>query len=333
MENDDYSFCNELEREAVKVFNATGLRAFERVVRNAYDYAIAKVESDSQGTKPTLSYTLQNWVGVLKSIYAAKGDIEAYLALGNEGGLTPKDCEVLAEIYEKKRRPAEALEWVERGIEIAGRQASFGFSAYRLPLTRRRLLKRLGQASAALQSAWEDFRSSPSTYGYDELFKYVPRSEQIEWRQKALAEAAKGEPDDFMAICSRAKEWNRLAAFVLDASPERLEDISHYVSEPAAAGLAKSHPAAAAKLFRALGLRIVKAGKSKYYPEAIENLRNAMGSYIRAGLGADWDAVVAQLRQDHGRKHGFLSGFESMLSRKSQGAELSYLEKAKRRWS
>ena len=128
MENDDYGFCNELEREAVKVFNATGLRSFERVVRNAYDSEIAEVESDSQETKPRMSYTLQNCIGVLKSIYAAKGNIEAYLALCNEGDLTPRDCEVIAEIHEKRRRPAEALEWVEHGMEIEGRKSGVPFS-------------------------------------------------------------------------------------------------------------------------------------------------------------------------------------------------------------
>ena len=38
---------------------------------------------------------------------------------------------------------------------------------------------------------------------------------------------------------------------------------------------ALTHPAVAAKVFRALCMRILKAGKSNYYFEALKNLENA----------------------------------------------------------
>lgn len=46
---------------------------------------------------------------------------------------------------------------------------------------------------------------------------------------------------------------------------DALEGLSHYTTEPAAKRLAKLDPAVAAKLFRALGMRILNARKSKYY--------------------------------------------------------------------
>ena len=40
------------------------------------------------------------------------------VGIAEEMGLTPKDCEALAEINEKRRKPEEALNWVERGLQL-----------------------------------------------------------------------------------------------------------------------------------------------------------------------------------------------------------------------
>jgi hypothetical protein len=140
--------------------------------------------------------------------------------------------------------------------------------------------------------------------------------------------AAMARPSDFMAICTKTKEWNRLASFTLLSTETELENISHFVSEPAAKSLAKPHPAAAAALFRALGMRILKAGKSKYYTEAIENLKNAKACYQKAGLSAQWDTLVAEILRDHRRKHGFLSAFNHLSSRGTQLPEPSFRQKS-----
>ena len=47
-----------------------------------------------------------------------------------------------------------------------------------------------------------------------------------------------------------------------DSAPEGL---SHYATAPAAKKLEKAHPDLAARLWRAQGMRIVSAKKSKYY--------------------------------------------------------------------
>lgn len=49
------------------------------------------------------------------------------------------------------------------------------------------------------------------------------------------------------------------------SSDEPLEQVSHYVLEPAATKLEKVDLGAAARMWRAMGARIVGAGKSKYY--------------------------------------------------------------------
>jgi hypothetical protein len=331
MKKDDYGFCNKLEGEASRVFNSRGLKAFERIVRAEHDVEIAA--RTGKGSRDGVPYQPSYTSTILKSIYQVQRNLEAYMELCGDADLSPADCLSIAEIHEKGRRPAEALEWMERGIVLESREPWSRMPSFGFAILRRKLLQRLGRENEALESAWADFVASPSVFAYDELFKYLPKADRTEWHATALETAAKARPSDFMAICLRTKEWDRLANFTLAASDMELENISHYVSEPAAKSLAKAHPAAAATLFRALCMRILKAGKSKYYTEALENLRKAKECYQRAGLTAQWDALVAEIRRDHRRKHGFLYGFERLASGKSETPQPSFLERARRRWS
>jgi hypothetical protein len=330
MKNDDYGFCNKFEREAARVFNRIGLKAFERIVRAEHELEIAaqmnKASSDGKPHYPAYTST------ILKTIYQAQRNIKEYLEICGNDHLTPLDCLSIAEIKEKKGRFSEALEWIDRGIDLEGRDPHSLMRSLDFQILRRKLFKRLGRDKEALKSAWADFAAAPSVFAYDELFNYVGKAERERWHEKAINAAAKADPSDFISICLKTKELDRLAKFALSASEINLESISHYVSEPAAKSLAKSDPAAAAKLFRALGMRILKAGKSKYYTEAIENLRNARACYQKAGLAAQWDAPVAEIRRDHRRKHGFLNSFERLAVKESPASQPSFLEKARRRW-
>jgi uncharacterized Zn finger protein len=108
--------------------------------------------------------------------------------------------------------------------------------------------------------------------------------------------------------------------------------VSHLTTEPAARKLEKTHPGIAARLWRAQGMRILDAKKSKYYPEALENFRRARRCYERAGLSSEWLRVVDQLRANHHRKVGFMAGFEELVAGKPHGEKPSFLDKAKARW-
>ncbi len=66
--------------------------------------------------------------------------------------------------------------------------------------------------------------------------------------------------------------------------------------------------------------------------EALENLRKAKECYEKADLAAKWEALVADIRRDHRRKHSFLYGFERLASGKWAASQPSFLEKARRRW-
>ncbi|MBU4194614.1 MAG: hypothetical protein KKE43_06550 [Actinobacteria bacterium] len=128
------------------------------------------------------------------------------------------------------------------------------------------------------------------------------------------------------------KEIDRLVTRLRNATDEELEDVSHYRTEPAARKLERSHPEVAARLYRAIGMRVVNAGKSKYYDAALGNLERAKKCYEKAGLQADWEALAADVRERHYRKKGFMAGFEQIISGAPRRARPDFLERARRRW-
>jgi uncharacterized Zn finger protein len=108
--------------------------------------------------------------------------------------------------------------------------------------------------------------------------------------------------------------------------------VSHYHSEAAAAKLVKRDDAAAAKLYRAMGFRILTAKKSKYYENALANFEKARDLYRKAGLVSEWDSLVETVRDEHARKYGFLPGFEKIASGGSTEGP-SFAERARARWA
>ncbi len=102
------------------------------------------------------------------------------------------------------------------------------------------------------------------------------------------------------------------------------------MTEPAAERLAKTHPDVAAKIFRALGMRILKA--KNYYYAALSSFEKAQGCYRKAGLAVQWEALVAEIRREHHRKTGFMPGFERLVAGQGPRREPSFLQRARRRW-
>jgi hypothetical protein len=89
----------------------------------------------------------------------------------------------------------------------------------------------------------------------------------------------------------------------------------------------------AARLWRAQGLRIVNAKKSKYDHAALSNFENAKRCFESAGLATEWQKTVSHVRADHHRKSGFMSGFERLVAGSGPSEEPSFVDQAKARWS
>lgn len=113
-----------------------------------------------------------------------------------------------------------------------------------------------------------------------------------------------------MELFTETRETERLAELVRVTTDVTLENISHYATEPAAMKLERLQPELAARLWRAQAMRIVDAGKSKYYDAAAANLERARKCYLRAGLVAEWEDAVRQIPADHFSKSAFMAAFE-----------------------
>ncbi|HVC77620.1 MAG TPA: hypothetical protein VND96_14000 [Candidatus Micrarchaeaceae archaeon] len=131
--------------------------------------------------------------------------------------------------------------------------------------------------------------------------RYVPEAERAAWHLKALEAAVGTDLRSQIGLLLKTKEVDRRLACLRNASDGELEAVSHYVMEPLTRKFAKGHPDQVARLCRALGMRILRAKKSRYYYVALRHLDEARRCYQRAGLGLRWEELVGEVRADHDR--------------------------------
>ena len=332
MDKDDYGFCYQLEREAVKVLTRKGLLPFSSQVRTRFDAAgREKPPKDKQRTWRDASYRRRHWGGVLKTIHAAQRDVAAYISLCKETELLPIDCEIVASMLQSRRKPDQALEWIERGLDLEKQHPGGQGSSYKLADIKRTLLVKLGHTDEALTSAWTEFEKCPCKLAYDQLMKYVPKGERTIWHDKAMNTSTQVDLDLVIELWLATKEIDRLVERFRTAPHQELESLSHYTIEPAAKKLVRLHPDIAAKIYRAMGMRILNAKKSKYYDAALSHFGQARRCYKKAGDDQAWRTLVEEILQTHRRKSAFMPGFEKLIQGKKPHAEFSFAERTKRR--
>jgi len=333
MDDDEYGNCFRLERGATKVLDRANLAALVKQIRPRFDESAKARPKEVAGSKDGPDYLHHRWGEALRTLYVAQRDVTAYTAVAEETGLTPQDCHAIATLLLTRRKPGEALAWVERGIDLDKKTPHGSFAGHELAALRRSLLVKLGRGREAVEAAWAGYRKHPSPYTYEDLMKVVPKAERRAWHEKAI-EAAKGaDLDSAMDLLLATKEPDRLADLVRQAEDRALERLSHYSTEPVATKLERTHPDLAARLWRAQGLRIVNAKKSRYYDAALLNLERARRCFERAGLVAEWQKTVSQVRADHSLKSGFMPGFERLVAGSGPSDRPSFLEQARARWS
>jgi tetratricopeptide (TPR) repeat protein len=326
MEDDPFGYCHNLDRQVVKVLDKKGLDAFVVQIRAKFESAPSPNEKRFPG------YARRRWAGALKTLLAGQRNVEAYKALCEQTELDAKDCLAIAKIYQSRRRPEEALAWIEQGLAIARSDNQRSIEYHQLQEMERALLAKIGRPADALQSAWSEFEAHPSTFTYKELMRYVPAKEKKTWHQKAMEASEKGSLDSQIELWLKKKEIDRLVSRLRRATPKDLEALSHYTAEPLAYKLERTHPDISARVYCALCMRVINAGKSNYYDAALDNIERAKKCYAKAGLNDAWQSVVADVRQRHFRKKGFMAGFEQIVSGAPRNVEPPFLERAKARW-
>jgi hypothetical protein len=321
MDDDPYAFCYEIEKDTSAAFDQAGRTAFEKQVR-------ARFEAVSE--EPA-SWPYRRLSAVLRAIYVAQRKVLAYVEHAERTGLTPEDCLAVAKLL-AVRKPADALAWVERERALDREKQFQSGGGYDLDKLHRELLTGLGRGDEALQAAWADFREHPSKYSYDDLMKFVPKAERADWHEKAMNAAKGADLQSAIELFVETKEADRLAELVRGSTDSSLQAVSHYATEPAAKRLEKAHPGLAARLWRAQGMRIVDAKKSKYYDAALANFERARDCYKRAGLATEWEETVRRMCAAHFRKSGFIGEFQKLAAGAKRGERPSFLEVARQRW-
>lgn len=331
MDNDDYGFCHAMHGEMARTLDKAGLALFRGHFQNLFETAFTPLECETPRRIQDYPAEVCRTARVLKTIYSAKGDVRSYIALCERMDISPEDCEKIGEMCRGRRRIAEALEWVERGLSLVQGRQWGKESGYSLEKMRRELLAKAGRTDEAFQMAWEQFQSSPCEYAYADLMKYVPKKDRERWHKRALDAAGRKSLSGLIGICVRTREWEILARRVDAVTRETLEGEGHYVMERAAKGLARDHALAAAKVYAALGMRIVKAGKSKYYQYALGHLRDAKRLAEKAGHPPMWLSLVEEVRMNHARKQSFMPDFEEIAAGRKP-APSSFEDRARKRW-
>ena len=146
-------------------------------------------------------------------------------------------------------------------------------------------------------------------------------------------QAAEAHSAETVGLLVKIRELDRLVTRISAATATDLEAISEHSCEAAADLLATSHPEPAACLYRAIGLGIVNAKRSRSYDSALIQLERARDCYLAAGRTDLWEDLVADIRQRHRRKTSFMPGFERVAAGgPALEREPSILERAKSRW-
>ena len=308
------------------------MSVFEASIKSRFDEAFPAAQSEIAEGNNAYPYAVRQNADILKQIYIAKKDVESYLALCEKAKTTPRDCENIANIYKKKRRPQDALLWVDKGIGLEKRDTWPNESARDLSTLRRELLNDLGQKGDALESAWSEFKAYPSVFSYDELMKYVSKKDRKHWHNRAIDEVKKASLPETIELCTKTKEWEILAECIDDCRHEDLESISHYTTEKAAQELERTYPIEAAKIYRSMGMRIVKAKKSKYYGAALGNFLKTKKLYLDNDRREEWMSLVEVVRRDHYRKYSLMGDFEELVSGNYPETPESFEERTRKRW-
>ncbi|MFC1583990.1 DUF6880 family protein [Fibrobacterota bacterium] len=332
MENDNYGVTYNLEKDIVKVLRKKELEYFKNIIQDRFNAAIKK-ESPKRKQCPDFSANVRNNADILKEIFKKTKNIAAYEDLTNKIGMEPRDCRNFAEIYKMKKKWNEALAWVEKGLDL-GKKGSFGSQyAYDLDVLKKDLLLKLGKKKDALQYSWEEYQQFPSEFTYEDFMKYVPNNKRGQWHKKAMEVAQKAPIMHTIDLFLKVKEYGLLKTKIDSATPKNIEELGHYLLEPVAEVLEKRKElSTAGKVYKALGMRIINRGKSKYYDIAIGHFSKLKQIYLQLNQKQSWMRFANTVKKNHSRKKSFMEDFEKIIHDIPVKPEETVSQKLRNRW-
>ena len=96
MDDDPYTLCYDIEKDAAKAFDKAGLAAFERQIRARIEAAGTAKPARGKALGHAPEYLRRHYGWVLRTIYLARKNLADYIALANRTGITVQDCHAVA---------------------------------------------------------------------------------------------------------------------------------------------------------------------------------------------------------------------------------------------
>jgi hypothetical protein len=315
MDDDPYGFCHRLVQDVAEVLDRPGVAALVAAVQVRLEAAPPAVAVD--GPQRAVPYQQRRWADALRALHAADADVDAYVHLAEQVGLTVADCHTIATMLAGLGEAEEALSWVERGLVLDSGTAGGSFARFDLVELKPRLLADLGRAGEALAAVWADFCGHPDRFSFDQLMAFVPDDERVAWQEKAITTALQTAGlRSLVELLVHTQQPERLAHVIAGTQDTELEALTHFVAEAAGTSLESDHPLEAARIWRAQGIRVLAGRKSQHYGAAIDSFARAKRGYARVDRIDDWQAVVVQVQAEHRRKSSFMPRFRSPRPRR-----------------
>jgi len=312
-ENDDYCLCISAG-DAAKAMDRHGRKIYKQRLLQQFEKAYAKETKDGSNEFNKLSWSTRKPATDLKEVYCVTKDANSYVRLCQTLEPSPCDCENIATIFKDKRKYDIALEWTEKGIKLEKVRDWHNERSHGLAGLKRELLAKVGRKEEALEAAWVKFQDYPSDMGYEELMKYVPRNQRAKWRKKVVETACSAKLDsNIVRLLFELKERGKLSDLIMKSNEKTLEGIFYYDAAKIAEKLERSYKPAAARLYLALTMDIVKAGRSKAYHYAIEYCDKLKTLYEKTGQNKKWIKLIDYFRQNHNRKRSLMNSFEAII--------------------
>jgi thioesterase domain-containing protein len=246
----------------------------------------------------------------LRDLADLEGDVDAYIAATEAGGLAENFAGDVAERLIAHGRPGEALAWLDRA---PGQHES---EEVRHADLRIAALDALGRREEAQALRWEAFCRWLTPQHLRPYLRGLPDFDDMEAEDRAMAHAL-AHPDRNLALSFLAG-WPNLEAAnrLVRAHHSEMDGRDYGRLRPAAEALAERYPAAATLLHRTLAEDVLRRASSRQYQYAVRDVRScaSLAPLLSAETGLEnHDMFLARLRREHGRKAGFWALMEGRV--------------------
>ncbi len=311
-QDDSYCLCIS-PGEAAKAMDGTCRKIYKKHLLEQFEQSFAEEPQRDAEDFSGLSWNVRKIASNLKDVYRVTKDASAYVQLCEKLEASPRDCENIANIFKEKRKYDKALAWIEKGLSQEKKRDWRNERSDALEKLKIELLARVGQKEESIRLMWQKFQNYPCDTYYHELMKYIPKDQKTKWQKKAIKAAYGSKLDNgIIRLLSELKEYAKLAQLIIKADENTLESLFYHDAVIVAEKLEKKYKKAAAKLYLALTMDIVKAGRSKAYNYALKYCQKLKILYGETRQQKSWDELVDYFQRNHGRKYSLMNGFKKI---------------------